>query len=426
MTRHRGPLAGGTAEAADHARGAATRRSAIGRTLRRAAAHRRVRIGAVAAVALLTAGLGAVPATAAPVAGAARTYQQCADSALSTTVVDDPQGSGAGQRLSYVVFENTGTSSCRLSGAPRIVFVGHGDGTQLGGPAASSAPAAPFVVMLRPGDAARAALQHTNIDEHGGPLGTACRAERADGYRIRPPHSTRSVFVAAPQWACAATVHWGAIAAVDTVPLGDGGLGAGCVNTAKVPAGAVIGTTEDVDQDGLADTQFYGARGGRLLYGIRTAAGGVYTISDPLTGLRVHSGWTANTDSAGRTITVIDDQRTAKLYTFRGCRFLAVQHRSGGAYEFAIGSTAKAGTGVACNDQNGGVLLMRATAKRRGDGRYDIVRTLVEVSADGRTAVQDPSSTAVRWAGLKASDPLVAMARGSFCNAMLKVEASQE
>jgi hypothetical protein len=425
MTRTRGPLTG-AAKAPDGVRSAATRTGSIGRTLRAVAARRRVRIGAVASIALLTAGLTAAPATAAPAAGTVRSYQQCADSALRTTVVDDPGGSGAGQRLSYVVFTNTGTSVCRLTGAPRVAFVGHGDGTQLGEPAASSAPAGPFDVMLRRGDAARAALQHTNIDEGGGPLDTACKAERADGYRVYPPHSDRSVFVAAPQWACGAKVHWGTVSAVDTVPVGTVRAGNACVNTAKVPAGAVIGATEDVDQDGLADTQFYGARDGRYVYGIRTAAGGVYTITDPLRGFRVHGGWTVNTDSAGGTITVIDDQRTAKLYNFRGCRFIATQHRNGEAYEFAIGSAAKPGTGVACNDQNGGILPMRATAKKRSNGRYDIVWTLIRVSADGRTAVQDAASTGVRWANLKASDPRVAQAKGSFCFAALKVEASTE
>lgn len=426
MTRHRGPLAGSAAEASGSARGTATRSGSIGRTLRAVAARRRVRVGAIASVALLAVGLTAAPATAVPMAGTARGYQQCADSALRTTVVDDPEGSGAGQRLSFVVFTNIGTTVCRVTGAPRVAFVGHGNGTQLGAPADSAEPAAPFVVMLRPGDAARAALQHTNIDEGGGPLDTGCEAQRADGYRVHPPHSTRSVFVASPQWACGATVHWGTVSAVDTVPTGTGGLGKGCVNTAKVPAGAVIGRTEDVDLDGLADTQFSGARNGRLLYGIRTAAGGVYTVTDPLKGLGVHSGWTVNTDSAGGTITVIDDQRTAKLYGFRGCRFIATQHRNGGAYEFAIGRTAKPGTGVACNDRNGGILLMRATAKQRSNGRYDIIWTQVRVSADGRTAVQDASSTGVRWANLRASDPRVAQARGSNCFAALKVEASQE
>jgi hypothetical protein len=422
MTRHRGPLAG-AAKAPDGDRSAAMRTGSIGRTLRAVAARRRVRIGAVASIALLTAGLTAAPATAAPAADTARGYQQCADSALRTTVVDDPEGSGAGQRLSYVVFTNIGTKVCRVTGAPRVAFVGHGDGTQLGEPAESSEPAAPFVVMLRHGDAARAALQHTNIDEGGGPLDTACQAERADGYRVYPPHSTRSVFVASPQWACGAKVHWGTVSAVDTVPVGTARAGKACVNTAKVPAGAVIGRTEDVDLDGLADTQFYGARKGHLLYGIRTAAGGVYTITDPLKGQRAHSGWTVNTDSAGGTITVIDDQRTARLYDFRGCRFIATQHKSGGAYQFAIGSTAKPGTGVACNDQNGGILPMRATARKRSNGRYDIVWTLIQVSADGRTAVQDPTSTDVRWANLKASDPRVAQARSSYCFAALKVEA---
>lgn len=69
--------------------------------------------------------------------------------------------------------------------------------------------------------------------------------------------------------------------------------GPGCTNAAKMPVGAVTGPISDVDQDGRADTQFYGAGNGRYVYGIRTAADGVYTITDTLRGLQAHSGFTA-------------------------------------------------------------------------------------------------------------------------------------
>jgi hypothetical protein len=395
-------------------------------TVRAMGVRRSAAVGATAAAALLAAGLMGAPPAMAQASTTSPIHQQCADSALQIGAVDDGEASGAGQALRYLTFTNTGSTVCRLSGAPRVSIVGHGDGTQLGGPAATATGPVPAIVMLAPGEAAQAALAYTVVTEGGGPYDTACQAERADGYRVYPPHSSRSFFLPQPQWACASVVNWGVISAVDTVVLGPHDSTKGCRNTAKVPKGAVISAVQDVDGDTRSDTQFSGAVRGHFVYGVRTAAGGVYTITDPLKGDGVHSGWTTNTDSAGRTITVIDDQRTAKLYAFRSCGFVATAHVAGGAYEFAIGSTATAGTGVACNDRNGGVLLERATAKKRTNGRYDIVWTMVSVSASGRTAKQDTSSTEVRFANLAASDPRVAQARANVCSAQMKVEARQD
>lgn len=204
--------------------------------------------------------------------------------------------------------------------------------------------------------------------------------------------------------------------------------GPGCTNAARMPVGAVTGPISDVDQDGRADTQFYGAGDGRYVYGIRTAAGGVYTITDTLRGLRVHSGFTAYLDGSG-VVSVIDDTETAKLYAFRDCRFVQPQHTTGGAYTFTLGATSTTGTGIACNDQNGGPILERATAKKRANGRYDIVWSVVRVSEDGKTAYRQGGlgSTGVRWSNLEASDTRVKDARASRCIGVVKkVTASTE
>lgn len=385
-------------------------------------------LGAVATAVLLTVGLIGAPAAPAlaTTAPAGSEYQQCSTSTLSTSVVNDDEAAGAGQRLALVTFKNVGTGVCRLTGAPGISLVGHGDGTQLGQPAEREQAGAPLIVVLGPGDSARAGLQYTFVDQGGGPFDTACAAERADGYRVYPPHSTRSVFVAAPQWACGSDVRWGLVSYVDAASTAIGARGKGCTNAAKVPVGSTVSPIHDVDRDGRTDTQFSGVSGGRLVYGIRTAAGGVVMIADPLKGTAGHSGWTAGLDSAGATITVIDDRRTAKLYAFRGCSFIPVRHQGGGAYEFAIGGTSKTGTGVACNDRNGGTLLQRAALRKRSNGRYDVIWTMVVVSPSGRTAVQDSSTREVRWANLTASDPRVVKARGSFCNDQVKVEPNED
>lgn len=204
----------------------------------------------------------------------------------------------------------------------------------------------------------------------------------------------------------------------------------GCTNSGTVPKGARTVDIGDVDHDGKADTAFYAAvpgttdAQGHYDYGVHTAAGGVIKVRDRMTGDRVHSGWFSGTDGMGF-VAVIDDTETATLYAFRGCKLIQPHHVGGGPYVMKIGRTAKPGTGVACNDQNGGVLLERATARKRSNGNYDIVRTIIDVSADGRTARQQsgPGSTEVRWSNLKPSDIRVQQARGSYCNDVPKVDA---
>ena len=210
-----------------------------------------------------------------------------------------------------------------------------------------------------------------------------------------------------------------------------GGAGApaaahGCTNSVKMPKHATTSklVDTDVDGDGRSDIQFYGQQDGHLVYGLKTGAGGVFTVRDTLRGARAHSGWTVATDGDG-VISVIDDTQTAKLYAFEDCRFVQPQHKAGGAYDFALGGTSKAGTGVACNDLNGGVFLERSTARKRSNGRYDVVRSIVRISDDGRLAYRQPGpdSTTVRWSNLKSSDRRVQEARGSFCNDVPKVAA---
>jgi hypothetical protein len=113
-------------------------------------------------------------------------------------VQDDPTGSGAGQRLSYVVIRNIGDASCVLRGAPGVSLVGGGNGTQIGAAAARSAASTPVTVPA--GSYALAALSYPSIDKNGGAYGDgkghdpACEAKAVDGYRVYPPHSFRAYF----------------------------------------------------------------------------------------------------------------------------------------------------------------------------------------------------------------------------------------
>jgi len=204
----------------------------------------------------------------------------------------------------------------------------------------------------------------------------------------------------------------------------------GCTNAGSVPKSARTVPIGDVDGDGRDDTAFYAAvpgttdAQGHYDYGIHTAAGGVIKVRDRMKGINVHSGWFSGTDGMGF-VAVIDDTETATLYAFRGCRLIQPQHVGGGAYLMKIGNRASGATGVACNDLNGGVLLERATARKRSNGNYDIVRTIITVSADGKTAKQQSGSgsTTVRWSNLKPSDKRVKQARANYCNDVPKADA---
>ena len=113
---------------------------------------------------------------------------QCADNHLAVSVQNDPTGSGAGQRLSYVVFRNTGSSTCVLRGAPGVSLVGDGNGTQIGA-AATRSPGGP-AVTIPAGSYALADLTYPNIDENGGAYGDGEVTTRSA--RRRPPTATAS------------------------------------------------------------------------------------------------------------------------------------------------------------------------------------------------------------------------------------------
>lgn len=131
---------------------------------------------------------------------------QCADSRLAVSVQNDPTGSGAGQRLSYVVFRNTGDSTCELRGAPGVSLVGDGDGTQIGAAAARSTDGP--TVSIPAGSYALAELTFPAIDKNGGAYGDGdghdpkCQAKPVDGYRVYPPHSFRAYFSADKTYGC--------------------------------------------------------------------------------------------------------------------------------------------------------------------------------------------------------------------------------
>lgn len=196
----------------------------------------------------------------------------------------------------------------------------------------------------------------------------------------------------------------------------------GCpANGVPVPSGATTASIGDVDGDQRSDTAFY-SEAGPFEYGIHTASGATIVLRDDLAGPGVHSGWSAKLDGPAIVATVLDDGRSASLHAFVGCRFVTTKGPDGSPYRFALNGFGTAGTGVACNDRNGGTLIEGALAVKRSDGRYDIRWTQIDLSADGTRATNGTTET--RWSGLAASDPRVGQAMGSHCGSLPKVGTS--
>jgi hypothetical protein len=99
-------------------------------------------------------------------------------------------GAAAGSRYELLTFRNTSASACTVDGHPGVSFVGGGNGTQLGAPAAQNGPV--HAVRLAPGTSATALLQIANAANYDP---AACAPTTSDGLRVYPPDWRVSVFV---------------------------------------------------------------------------------------------------------------------------------------------------------------------------------------------------------------------------------------
>ncbi|MDJ0350630.1 hypothetical protein [Cryobacterium sp. PH29-G1] len=178
-----------------------------------------------------------------------------------------------------------------------------------------------------------------------------------------------------------------------------------------VPADVVLATIQDIDRDGLPDSEFYSEEDG-FYYGIRTASGAAMLLKDDLAGPNTRSGWTSVRERA--IVTVLDDGRAATLHAFIDCAFVTTTGAGGTPYGFGINGFSDYGTGVQRTDRNGGVLLYGVLASRQSDGLYDITRTQIILDDGGRVA-RGSSHDWVVAQGLPKDDEQVALAMRSTC-----------
>jgi hypothetical protein len=121
----------------------------------------------------------------------------CATAGLKIGYADDKGGGGAGSVMGTFTLTNTGSASCTLRGFPGVSFVGGGNGTQVGAPATRTGDAV-TTRTLAAGKSATVALRRTQPGNYG----SSCKETKVDGFRVYPPESTASAFVAFKTTGC--------------------------------------------------------------------------------------------------------------------------------------------------------------------------------------------------------------------------------
>jgi len=137
----------------------------------------------------------AAPSTA-PSASTPAAADPCATAQLAVALKRG--GVAAGSTYHRLVFTNTGTAACSLTGFPGVAYVSHRDGGQIGAAADRTGPM--HTVSLAPGDSAVAVVQSS--DAHLYPE-DQCRQTPAAGVQVYPPNQAASVFVRDRALACA-------------------------------------------------------------------------------------------------------------------------------------------------------------------------------------------------------------------------------
>jgi hypothetical protein len=119
-------------------------------------------------------------------------HNSCVAGSLSGSIVAGG-GGAAGSVEVNIALKNTSTVTCSLQGWPGVSFVGDGNGTQIGAAATLDRSAPHAAVSLLPGGTVTAPLK---IVQAGNYSAADCSPRAVDGFRVYPPGSKQSVFIA--------------------------------------------------------------------------------------------------------------------------------------------------------------------------------------------------------------------------------------
>jgi hypothetical protein len=144
---------------------------------------------------VLAAGLSALPAAA---HASVPRVSQCSSADLRVDV--HSKGAAAGSAYVTLRYRNVSGHACRTGGFGGLSFVGHGNGTQIGDPAARRPGTKVRSFVLRPGQWASSLVQIANAANYPK---RACHPTKVDGFRVYVPNSRTSQYVPYATVGCA-------------------------------------------------------------------------------------------------------------------------------------------------------------------------------------------------------------------------------
>lgn len=195
---------------------------------------------------------------------------------------------------------------------------------------------------------------------------------------------------------------------------------AGCAATdATTPEDAGVAEVMDVDGDGRED-QAWITSGADRRFGITTASGATSSAVLDSASPEPASAVVQVVQSEEIPVALVDLGREALLYSLAGCGVTPVRDVQGEPYTFDRGFGG-AGTGVGCTSQGGVLRLAGLDAVSADDGAtFDVTRTFVDLSADGRTATNgEPEQVAT---GAAKDAPVVTTAQEVSCGDLVAGE----
>lgn len=110
-----------------------------------------------------------------------------------------PTDGAAGHIYQALRFTNVGKANCTMTGFPGVSYVTGDNGAQVGAPAQRDGAAGP-TVTLAPGQVASAIVAMTDVGVFDPGV---CKPTPTRGFRVYPPNTTASMFVAANGTGCA-------------------------------------------------------------------------------------------------------------------------------------------------------------------------------------------------------------------------------